>query len=375
MRASLQIGRLLGIPIKIHISFLLILPLFALSFAFANATLLGFILGYGGLPIDTISKLILGLVAAMLFFVAVLLHELAHSYVAIRNGYKISGITLFLFGGVSEIESQPKEAPGEAFMAFVGPATSFAIGLAFFPLWLLLDSLSGLVWEIAAITAGLISFYNILLGGFNIIPAFPMDGGRVLRSVLARRMGFTRATRVAVQVGKLMAVAMAILGFLFFNPWLIFIALFIYIGAGEEERGTLVAQALEGLTVGQIMTAPVSTVSPRDSIADLLRRMMTEKHMGYPVVDGERLVGIITLQDAQKVPADQQSVVSVGSVMTPDVLTVSPDTPASEAIQVVSSNRIGRLVVMDQGRIAGIVSRSDLIHILEVRAAEQRAAR
>ncbi len=374
MRASLQIGRLLGIPIKIHISFLLILPLFALSFAFANATLLGFILGYGGLPIDTISKLILGLVAAMLFFVAVLLHELAHSYVAIRNGYKISGITLFLFGGVSEIESQPKEAPGEAFMAFVGPATSFAIGLAFFPLWLLLDSLSGLVWEIAAITAGLISFYNILLGGFNIIPAFPMDGGRVLRSVLARRMGFTRATRVAVQVGKLMAVAMAILGFLFFNPWLIFIALFIYIGAGEEERGTLVAQALEGLTVGQIMTAPVSTVSPRDSIADLLRRMMTEKHMGYPVVDGERLVGIITLQDAQKVPADQQSVVSVGSVMTPDVLTVSPDTPASEAIQVVSSNRIGRLVVMDQGRIAGIVSRSDLIHILEVRAAEQRAA-
>ena len=100
MRASLQIGRLLGIPIKIHISFLLILPLFALSFAFASTTLLGFILGYGGLPIDTISKLILGLIAAMLFFVAVLLHELAHSYVAMRNGYKISGITLFLFGGV-----------------------------------------------------------------------------------------------------------------------------------------------------------------------------------------------------------------------------------------------------------------------------------
>jgi Zn-dependent protease/CBS domain-containing protein len=375
MRASLQIGRLLGIPIKIHISFLLILPLFALSFAFASTSLFGFTLGYGGLPIDMIGMLALGLVAALIFFLAVLLHELAHSYVAVRNGYKISGITLFLFGGVSEIESQPKDAPGEALMAFVGPVTSFAIGLGFLPIWFLFDSLTGLGWEIAAITAGLISFYNLLLGAFNILPAFPMDGGRVLRAVLARRLGFTRATTIAVQVGKLMAVAMAVIGFIFFNPWLILIALFIYMGAGEEERSTRVSQALEGLTVGQIMTTPVSTVSPGNSIRELLDRMMAEKHMGYPVVDGEMLVGIVTLQDAQKVPSDQQRSVTVGSVMTSEVLTVAPDTPAMEAIQAVSRNRIGRLVVTDRGRIAGIVSRSDLIHILEVRAAEQRAVR
>jgi Zn-dependent protease/predicted transcriptional regulator len=375
MRASLQIGRLLGIPIKIHLSFLIILPLFALSFAFADTTLLGFTLGYGGLSIDAVWQLALGLIAALLFFVAVLLHELAHSYVAVRNGYKISGITLFLFGGVSEIESQPKDAPGEAFMAFVGPATSFAIGLAFLPAWFLLEMMNGLGWEIAAITAGLISFYNLLLGAFNILPAFPMDGGRVLRAVLARRLGFVRATSIAVQTGKLMALAMAVLGFIFFNPWLIFIALFIYIGAGEEERGTMVAKALEGLTVGQIMTSPVSTVSSRDSIRDLLDRMMAEKHMGYPVADDGRLVGIVTLQDAQKVPGEQQDTVTVGSVMTTDVLTVSPETPAMDAIQAVSRNRIGRLVVMDRDRIAGIISRSDLIHILEVRAAEQGTAR
>ena len=373
MKASLQIGRLLGIPIKIHISFLLILPLFALSFAFANTTLFGFTLGFGGLPIDALWQLVLGLIAALLFFLAVLLHELAHSYVAVRNGYKISSITLFLFGGVSEIESQPKDAPGEAFMAFVGPATSFAIGLGFLPVWYVLDHMTGLGWEIAAITAGLTSFYNLLLGAFNILPAFPMDGGRVLRAVLAKRLGFTRATTIAVQVGKFSALILAVLGFVFFNIWLILIALFIYIGAGEEERGTLVSRALEGLTVGQIMTSPVSTVSPGDSIRDLLDRMMTEKHIGYPVADGDRLVGIVTLQDAQKVPVDQQAMVSVGSVMTTDVLTVSPGTPAMEAIQAVSRNRIGRLVVMDQGRIAGIVSRSDLIRILEVRAAEQGA--
>lgn len=366
---------MLGIPIKIHISFLIILPLFALTFAYSSTMLFGFTLGYGGLPIDSLGQLVLGLIAALLFFIAVLLHELAHSIIAMRNGYRISGITLFIFGGVSEIESQPKEAPGEAMMAFVGPATSFVIGLIFLPVWYLFDSLSGLGWDIVAITAGLISFYNLLLGAFNIIPAFPMDGGRVLRAVLARRIGFTRATTISVQVGKFMALAMAVLGFLLFNPWLIFIALFIYIGAGEEERGTLVAQALEGLTVGQIMTTPVSTVSPRDSIRSLLDRIMTEKHMGYPVAEDDRLVGIVTLQDAQKVPADQQGTVTIGAVMTSDVLTVSPDTPAMEAIQAVSRNRIGRLVVMDHGRIAGIVSRSDLIRILEVRAAEQNAFR
>ncbi|MDW5562511.1 MAG: CBS domain-containing protein [Methanomassiliicoccus sp.] len=371
MKASLKIGRLLGIPIKIHISFLIILPLFALSFAFARTAILGFTLGYGGLSLDMRWQLVLGFFASILFFIAVLLHELAHSYVALRNGYKISGITLFLFGGVSEIESQPKDAPGEAFMAFVGPATSLAIGVVFLPVWYLLDTQSGLGWEIAAITAGLISFYNLLLGAFNIVPAFPMDGGRVLRAVLAKRLGFIRATTIAVKVGKMIAVAMAILGFIFFNPWLILIALFIYIGAGEEERGTLVAQAMEGLTVGQIMTFPVSTVSPRESIKDLFRRIMAEKHMGYPVVEGERLVGIVTLQDAQKVPSDQQDEVTVDRVMTKEVLTVTPDTPAIEAVQAVSKNRIGRLVVLDQGRIVGIISRSDLLHILQVRAAEK----
>lgn len=373
MKASLRVGRLMGIPIKIHVSFLLILPLFAFSFAFAYTRLLGFTLGYGGLPLDDVAKLVLGLIAALLFFIAVLLHELAHSYVAIRNGYKISGITLFLFGGVSEIESHPKDAPGEALMAFVGPATSFAIGLVFLPAWYLLEGMSGLGWNIAAITAGLISFYNILLGAFNIIPAFPMDGGRVLRAVLVKRLGFIRATTVAVQVGKMMAVAMAVLGFMIFNPWLMFIALFIYIGAGEEERGTKVAQALEGLTVGQIMTTPVSVVTPGSSIRELLDRMITEKHMGYPVVEGDKLVGIVTLQDVQKVPASRHDDATVGSIMTADVLTVTPDTPAMEAIQALSRNRIGRLVVLDQGRIGGIVSRSDLIHILEVRAAERRA--
>ncbi len=371
MQASLRIGRIFGIPIKIHITFLLILPLFALSFGFVSSSVLGFILSYNDLPLDVFGKFVLGLVAAVLFFIAVLLHELAHSYVALRNGYTISGITLFIFGGVSEIEKEPPQAPGEAWMAFVGPASSFAIGIALLPVWYLLSSLDGLVANIAAITAGLMSFYNILLGAFNIIPAFPMDGGRVLRAFLAKRRGFVRATIIAVQVGKTIALIMGFVGIIFFNPWLIFIAFFLYIGAGEEQKSTLLAQALEGLSIGQIMSRDVSTISPHATVRDLLAKMMVEKHLGYPVVEDGRLVGIVTLEDAQKVPGEQQSTLTVGQIMTSKVITVAPGTPAMEAIQAITRARIGRLVVLENEQVVGIVSRSDLIRVLEVRSAER----
>jgi Zn-dependent protease/CBS domain-containing protein len=371
MKASLRIGRIFGIPIKIHITFLLILPLFALSFGFVSSSVLGFILSYNDLPIDVFGKFILGLAATVLFFIAVLLHELAHSYVALRNGYTISGITLFIFGGISEIENEPPQAPGEAWMAFVGPASSFAIGLVLLPVWFVLSSLSGLAANIAAITAGLMSFYNILLGAFNIIPAFPMDGGRVLRATLAKRLGFMRATIIAVQVGKAIALAMGFVGVLFFNPWLIFIALFLYIGAGEEQRTILLSQALEGLSIEQLMSRDVSTVAPTATVRDLLNKMMVEKHLGYPVVEGGHLVGIVTLEDAQKVPGEQQDTLTVGKIMTPNVITVSPGTPAMEAIQAINRARIGRLVVLENERVVGIVSRSDLMRVLEVRSAER----
>jgi CBS domain-containing protein len=349
--------------------------LFALSFGFVSSTVLGFILSYNDLPLDVFGKFILGLMATVLFFIAVLLHELAHSYVALRNGYTISGITLFIFGGVSEIEREPPQAPGEAWMAFVGPATSFAIGLALLPLWYVLSGLSGLAANIAAITVGLMSFYNILLGAFNIIPAFPMDGGRVLRAGLAKRLGFVRATIIAVQVGKTIALIMGFVGIIFFNPWLIFIAFFLYIGAGEEQKSTMLSQALEGLSIGQIMSRDVSTIAPNATVRDLLNKMMVEKHLGYPVVDNDRLVGIVTLEDAQKVPAGQQDTLTIGNIMTSKVITVAPATPAMEAIQAITRARIGRLVVLENEKVVGIVSRSDLIRVLEVRSAERSMTR
>jgi len=371
MKASLQLGRVLGIPIRIHVSFLLVLPLFTLYFAFVSANVLGFTLSYNDLPISDWQKLLLGLFAAVLFFIAVLLHELSHSYVAIRKGYRVSGITLFIFGGVSEIESQPSEAPGEALMAFVGPATSLVIGVALLPVWYLTRGLGSLGTDIVSITAGMMSFYNLLLGLFNLIPAFPMDGGRVLRALLARKIGFGRATNVAVQVGKAMALAMGLFGLLIFNPWLILIALFIYMGAGEEQRETTISEALEGLTVRQIMTSPVSTVTTDMTVRQMVDKMMAEKHLGYPVMEDGKVVGIITLQDIQKVPSSEQGSVLVGQLMTREVISLQPDAPVVEALQAVTRNNIGRIVIMDRGQIAGIISRSDLMRILELRLAEK----
>jgi Zn-dependent protease/CBS domain-containing protein len=371
MKATLQVGRLLGVPIRIHVTFLLILPLFALTFAFISNSILGFTLSYNNLPVSNATKMALGLMAAVLFFLAVLVHELAHSYVAMKEGYKISGITLFFLGGASEIESQPPDARGEGIMALVGPVASIIIGIVFLPVWYVLAGLNGLNAEIAAITAGLVSFYNLLLGAFNLLPAFPMDGGRVLRAVLAKRMGFARATTVAVQVGKAMAFGLGVAGLILLSPWLIFIALFIYFGAGEEERGTAISTALEGVTVGQIMSSPVATVGPGTTVSELLDKMMSEKHLGYPVVEGDRVLGVVTLQDVQGVPSERRSTTLVEAIMTRQILAVASDTPAVEAIQAVASNRVGRILVIDQDRLVGIVSRSDLMRVLQVRAAEK----
>ncbi len=232
MRWSLRIGRILGIPIYLHFTFLIILPFFALVFGFSYSEFFGFKIGFNNLAIDDLGKALLGTLAAIVFFASILIHELCHSYVALRNHYKISGITLLIFGGVSEIEEQPGGAKGEAWMAFAGPGSSLVIGVIVSALYFLTRDLNGGVeLQAAVLMFSLIGFYNILLGLFNLLPAFPMDGGRVLRALLARRLSFLKATKYAVDIGKVFAVGMGIFGLLTLNFILILIALFLFTGA------------------------------------------------------------------------------------------------------------------------------------------------
>jgi Zn-dependent protease len=371
MRGSIKIGSILRIPIYLHLSFLIILPLFAYAFSVQSVRLFGLEVGFGGVDLTALGereavgvRLFMGTVAAVFFFACVLFHELGHSYVAQRYGVNILSITLIIFGGLARMEQIPREPEREFKIALAGPSVNFVIALAGFGVLQIPFRGLSLPLELVAILVGLITAYNLLLGLFNLIPAFPMDGGRVLRSILARKMSYVQATGAAAAVGKAFAFAFGIIG-LFYNPWLILIALFVYLGAGEEERITKISYTLEGIRVGDIMTREVSTVPKDLTVAALLDRMMSEKHHGYPVVDG-RLEGIVTLSDAIKVPPEMRGQVRVEQVMSRELVTIGPQAEAMEVLNLMSRHQIGRLVVVEGGRIAGIITRSDVIKSLDL---------
>jgi Zn-dependent protease/CBS domain-containing protein len=373
MRWSLRIGRILGIPIYLHFTFLIILPFFALVFGYAYSELFGFQIGFANLAVDDFGKIMLGIVATIVFFASILIHELCHSYVALRNGYKISGITLLIFGGVSEIEEQPGQAKGEAWMAFVGPGSSLVIGVVVSAVYFLIKDLSGGV-ELQAVVLmfSLIGFYNILLGLFNLLPAFPMDGGRVLRALLARRMDFLKATKLAVDIGKAFAVAMGIFGLLTLNFILILIALFLYTGAEGEYQQTKVSSLLTGIKVGEIMTREVSTVTPDETAHEILARMMREKHMGYPVMEGDSVIGMVTFQDVTLVPDAKRDSTHVRDIMNKNIIHVPPYMEAVDALKVFNELQIGRVVVLVDGKLVGILSRTDMVRAMDMLAAGLR---
>lgn len=366
MRWSYRIAIIMGIPIYVHVTFLLILPVFAWVFAVQHATILGLSLGFGNVDLSYLGerealviKLFMGTLAAIVFFACVLLHELGHSYVALRYRSKIRGIVLIIFGGIAQVEDIPRQPRPELNIALAGPAVNFVIagvgfGLLQLPMWEL-----STILELGGVLLGIITFYNLVLGLFNLVPAFPMDGGRVLRSLLSRKMSYLDATETAASVGKAFAFVFGVIG-LFYNPWLILIALFVYLGATEEERLTKITLTLEGVRVADIMTREVSTVSKDMTVSQLLEKMAEEKHMGYPVVDSQ-LEGIVTFADAATVPPETRDFVKVEQIMSRNVITIDPRAWAMDALRVMSRHEIGRVVVAEDGKIVGIITRSDLV--------------
>lgn len=376
MPASFRVGRILGIPIYLHLTFLLILPLFAYIFSAPpqDTRVLGIPMSFRGLEADLWVKYAFGTLAAVLFFVAILAHELAHSYVALRYGVRIRGITLMIFGGVSSMEELPRKPSQEWRMALAGPLTSLGIGVAAYGSMLALQRAGpgSVLLEGAVILLGLMAVYNVLLAGFNLIPAFPMDGGRLLRAFYASRMPYIEATRKAARIGRYFAIGMGVFG-IFYNFWFILIALFVYIGATEEEQATTIHESLQGLTVRQLMTSVVEVVHPDTTVQQLHELMLSTRHMGFPVVDGG-LVGIVTLSDTHKVPRDRLHLARVKDIMTREVVTVPPDMEAARALALMTERRIGRLVVVEGGKMVGIVTRKDFLRAVEVMSAGLRGA-
>ncbi|MCS7144211.1 MAG: M50 family metallopeptidase [Archaeoglobaceae archaeon] len=348
MDASLRIANIKGIEITIHWSLFIILLVLS-SYFYTSTEPFGFA------NLKEFERITFSILASIFVFIAVLFHELAHSLVAMRFGVKVKGIMLFIFGGVSMMEKLPKNPKEELAVALAGPFASLTIAIISFLISLNTKGGISMFFLISA-------YFNSILTIFNLIPAFPMDGGRVLRSIIARRTSYTRATKTASGIGKAIAIAMGIIGFFGVNLWLMLIALFIYLGASEEEKIVTAEDLFSRFSIGDIMTREVISVTPETKVGEVIDLMFKHKHLGYPVVKDGELVGIVTLKDIMN--ADPDSVVE--KIMSKEVLTLSPKDRAFEAFRIMSEKGIGRIPVVEDGKIVGIVSRSDLMKIKEL---------
>lgn len=356
MKSSFKIFSAFGIPVELHISFLLLM-LFIYALAF----------------LEIITLYIAFLIT--LLFVTVVIHELSHSYVAKRYGVKIDKIILLPIGGVSAMEEIPKDPDQELKIAAAGPLANIVIAFFCFIALLIVGDIRSLTVssffisltpsvDLSLFLANFLGV-NLVLGLFNLLPAFPMDGGRVLRAFFAKRMDYVNATKTAASIGKQFAILMAILG-IFFNFILIFIAIFIYIGADQEYKNIMISSRLEGINVRDIMTSEVNTLTPDTLVSEALNTMFRQRHMGYPVEDQGNLVGIVTFDDISRVPENQRNI-PVRAIMTKELILASPDEPAMKSLEKITRNNIGRLPVTENGNLVGIVSKTDLMRVLEVK--------
>lgn len=369
MKTSMKIGSLIGIPIKIHFTFLIILALFAYVFTIEHINFAGFPIGFGDLPVSLPLKAALGIILTILFFSCVLLHELGHSYVTQKNGYNINGITLFIFGGSSELEETPREPDLEMKIAVVGPFVSLVLGGIFYALFRIINfGPPNLSFQAGSILFGTLAFYNLLLAGFNLIPAFPIDGGRVLRAALAKRMDYRQATKTAANVGKGVAVAMAIFG-IFFNFWLILIAIFIFFGATQEQRMTSYSEALKDTTIQDMMSREVPTIAPSTMVDQVIEKMKTAKTLAFPVVDeSHQLKGMITLEKAKKITEEDRRSTQVEKIMDSkeNIPLIQKDENPIQVLKTFAKTGNDALIVLDGQEYKGILFRDDMIRTLKM---------
>jgi Zn-dependent protease len=375
MDGSFRIGRLFGIPILIHYTFLIVIPLFAWIIGSEILLTAGVITDIFLVPVDTsiissgLMPWILGVIIALGLFAGVLVHELAHSVVALHKGIAINNITLMIFGGIAQMEEGTPDPKAELPMAFVGPVASLFVGLI----------CCGLVYAAPSVTAnpgmqgvwifvfGYLGMLNIILCAFNLIPAFPMDGGRVLRAWLATRMPLHKATKIAADIGKGFAIIFGIIGLFTLSPFLILIALFIYIGANAESTAVKYSHLLQNVTIGDMMSTPVTTVPPTMPLSTVIGMMYSSKHLGFPVVERDTLVGMITLADVNSTSSIDRDAMQVRDIMTRDLITLPPETPVIDALRIMSSQNIGRIPVVVDGKILGIVTRTDILKVTELK--------
>lgn len=312
------------------------------------------------------------MVAALLLFVSVLIHELAHSLVAQARGMTVTSITLFIFGGVSNLEEEPEKPKVELAISIVGPLASLALAGIF---WGLVQLVGNQQSPLAA-TLTYLALINAILAGFNLLPGFPLDGGRVLRSLIWYRTGsLVRATNIAATVGRFMGWGLIAFGlFQIFagnfigGIWFAFIGWFLSSSADASRREITLRKQLSGVRVKDVMTTNPTDISPDTSVAELVGNVFRRQHgRAVPVCQNGQVLGIVTVTDVKELSQEKWGETTVREIMTHKPLhSVTPEDDLNTALRLITKHDINQVLVLQDDKCAGLVSRSDILAHLQL---------
>jgi len=378
MKSSFRLFRIAGIDIGIHYTWIFIFILISWSLA------------QGVFPQQHPDQLkainwVMGIITALLLFVSVLLHELAHSLVAKARGMGVSSITLFIFGGVSNLEEEPEKPRTEFAMAIVGPLTSLVLGII---CWGVVSFLTGTRVSFLDLfggsqyqtnvesVIGYLAWINITLAIFNLIPGFPLDGGRVLRSILWGSTGnLVKATSTAGRVGQFIGWAMiafglyqALSGNFLGGLWIAFIGWFLNTTADASRKEITLRERLSHIKVRELMNPDIVTIRPETIVEEMVMNIFRKQHgRAVPVCQDGRLIGIATITDVKKIPQDKWASTPVKQMMTTGPLyTVSPEDNLNTALGLIAQHDINQVLIKEQDRCVGVLSRADIIHLIQM---------
>ena len=366
---SLRLLTLAGIRIEVHVTFLLMVAWFALS----QGNALGAVI--------TVLEL-------LLLFACVLLHELGHALAARRFGIQTREIILLPFGGVARLERMPEKPLQEIVVALAGPGVNLIIATMLTAILMTigvspdaivergLAALGGAKAGVAAQPGILESLLmlNVMLMMFNLIPAFPMDGGRVLRAALAFTMPFARATRIASQIGQGFALLFALLGVLARNPVMVFVALFVFVTAGEERAVVQTNASIAGMPVSAAMVTAFMSIETRHELQHAVDLMLAGDQQDFPVLEGGRYLGMLARTDLIKGLREQGPTSPVGRIVRTDVEPIEASWPLERALQVMRAGRHATVPVIMRGQLVGLLTLENVSELLMVQEARQRHA-
>jgi Zn-dependent protease/CBS domain-containing protein len=360
MKWQWKLGNFAGIDVYVHATFLLLIGWVGYSHWLEN---------------QLWSEVFSGILFIIALFACVVLHEYGHALTARKYGIKTRDITLYPIGGVARLERMPEKPVEELWVALMGPAVNVVIAAALFTYLYLTNSLvplSDLTIASGSFLERLMTV-NISLVLFNLIPAFPMDGGRVLRAFLAMRMDYVRATQIAATIGQGMALLFGLIG-LFGNASLLFIAFFIWIGASQEAGMTQMKNAISGIPVGRAMLTDYKSLSPRDTLARMSQLILSGSQHDFPVIDNERVIGVVTRDDFIMALTRHGESIAISAIMKKDLPEVDSYEMVENALVRIQESGVPALPVTHAGQLVGIVTAENITEYLMIRSALKRAA-